>query len=175
MVIDGLTEAGWNETNDTDMKREWVVDRQIAGDEFHNGLYGVAGNRLKIVPGAAPFTIKASVLSMKTGGFRPLVMTVRSQLLDTQGTVLDEISLELKETGGKREWGLFRRRLGRRRTTRAPMSPSTSSGAGVDATSGGAFSRLQSQRACHTCQQRSCDLRRSETAARLRHWPDRRR
>ena len=27
--------------------------------------------------------------------------------------VLDEISIELKETGGKREWGLFRRRLAR--------------------------------------------------------------
>ena len=113
VMIDGLTETGWDETNDADMKRQWVVDRQIAGDEFRNGLYGRAGRALQLVPGHAPLTLKTSVQSLKTGGLRPLILTVRAQLLDPQGLVLDEISIELKEGGGRFQWGLFRNRLSR--------------------------------------------------------------
>jgi hypothetical protein len=111
VMIDGLTEPGWNETNDTDMKREWVIDRQIAIDEFHNGVYGEAGGKLAIAPGNAPLTIKSSVLELKTGGIRPLIISVRAQLVDSQGTVLEEITTEVKESRGRHRWGLFRERL----------------------------------------------------------------
>ena len=113
VMIDGLTEQSWNETNDLDMKREWVVDRQLSGDEFRNGAYSRAGRRLQIVPGGAPLTIKTTVVDLKTGGIRPLFFTVRAQLLDPQGIVLDEISVELKESSGGFRIGQFRHRLER--------------------------------------------------------------
>lgn len=109
ILIDGLTEAAWNETNDADMKAEWVVDKKLAEGEFQNGLYGGV-HGLQIVPGAAPFTFKCSATYLKTGGFRPLVLTVRAQLIEN-GRVLDEITLEHKESGNSLQTGQFRKRL----------------------------------------------------------------
>ena len=111
VMIDGLTEPGWNETNDVEMKREWVIDRQIAGDEFHNGVFSEMSGKLGIAPGAAPLTIKCTVLTLKTGGIRPLFLTVRAQLLDRQGTMIEEVTTEVKETRGGFHIGQFRERL----------------------------------------------------------------
>ena len=113
VMIDGLTEQSWDETNDTDMKREWVVDRQLSGDEFRTGAFSRAGKRLQLVPGASPLTVKTTVVELKTGGIRPLFFTVRAQLLDPQGIVLDEIKVELKESSGGFHVGQFRQRLTR--------------------------------------------------------------
>lgn len=111
VMIDGLTEQAWDDTNDAAMKREWVADRALAAGEFQNGLYGGLAGKLQIVPGAAPFTIKSSATFLKTGGLRPLILTVRAQLIGPDGRVLDEIEIEKKESKGGLEWGAFRKRL----------------------------------------------------------------
>jgi hypothetical protein len=109
--IDGNTEQGWDENNDADMKREWVVDKKLSVDEFHNGLRSEASGRLKLAPGAAPFTIRSTVMSLKTGGIRPMILVFKGQLLDSAGTVLEEISSEVKEGRGGYHVGQFRERL----------------------------------------------------------------
>ncbi len=111
ILIDGKTEPVWDETNDADNRAQWIVDKQLAEGEFQNGLHGGIGSALRLVPGAAPLTLKCSATYLATGGFRPLVLTVRAQILDPNGRVLDEITIELKESGNSLQVGQFRKRL----------------------------------------------------------------
>src|SRR4051794_12957358 len=76
VLIDGATEQGWDDNNDADMKREWVVDKRLTVDEFRNGFRSEASGRLQLAPGAAPLTIRSTVMSLKTGGITPMFLTV---------------------------------------------------------------------------------------------------
>jgi hypothetical protein len=111
ILIDGMPEQAWDQTNDEANHQQWPIDKQLAEGEFQRGLSSGLGSAVRLVPGAAPLTLKCSATYLSTGGFRPLILTVRAQILSGNGAVLDEITIERKETRNSLQVGQFRKRL----------------------------------------------------------------
>ena len=117
VIIDGDAESDWDQTNDEGMKREWPLDKQAATQEFQSGLVSEINARLQVVPipavipGTAPLLLRSRVVELKTGGIRPLFVTIRSQIVNEHGTITDEISNQVKVSHHGFRVGQFLKRL----------------------------------------------------------------
>jgi hypothetical protein len=92
VIIDGDVESVW-ERYDVDTRREWPGYKQSATELFARAFYDSASPaQLRPVPTPATqgFTVKCVVHEVKTGGLKPLQLTVRLQLIDAAGNVVDE-------------------------------------------------------------------------------------
>jgi len=92
VIIDGDVESVW-ERYDADTRREWPGMKESSSALFARAFTDSASPaQVRPVPALSPqgFTAKCIVHELKTGGFKPLELTVRLQLLDPTGAVVDE-------------------------------------------------------------------------------------
>lgn len=92
VIIDGDVESVW-ERYDPDTRREWPGMKESSSQLFARAFEDSAiPAQVRPLPALSPqgFTIKCVVHELKTGGLKPLELTVRLQLLDPTGTVVDE-------------------------------------------------------------------------------------
>ncbi len=105
LSVEGQTEANWDKGNDDDMRREWVQDKQNAAHVFIQVLTDSVSSRVQLYPSDAlapsGYSLKPMARELDVGGLRPTRFTVRLQLLDSTGFVVDEASSTHKSKSGE--------------------------------------------------------------------------
>jgi hypothetical protein len=98
IIVDGDAESVW-ERYDVDTRREWPGYKASATELFARAFYDASSpTQLRPVPTPSTqgFTVKCVVHELKTGGLKPLELTVRLQLIDGNGAVVDEAETTAK-------------------------------------------------------------------------------
>lgn len=99
--VDGMPESAWIMGQNDGWKQEWPADQLRAAGEFARELKAkLAARGIKANPQANPegatLTLRPSVTSLKTGGWRPTILEVSVQLVDASGAPVEEISTKVK-------------------------------------------------------------------------------
>jgi hypothetical protein len=91
-VIDGVSAKEWISGDDNETPMQWAKDQTLAARRFREGAqHSFQQLTSPDDPKDATLHIRSSVLELASGGMRATELTLRVQIVDAQGTALEEI------------------------------------------------------------------------------------